>query len=439
MALLAVLVAACEAPPPPPAAQFGSTVLEARRLADLMILGQPLPVDERTALRLAEHWVEASALSRAVREGQDLDSPASIEAATRWLAEGRVRELLLDELVPAEVIDPATAEDVYQQGELRLVAHILRAVSPAATQTERNRQRSTARQILEFLRSGGPWDEAVQGSEDPASAELNGLMGLYAAGELEGILDRQLFSLAPGAISGIVPSEGGFHILYRPAFEDVRTLFASYLQARRTQQRKLAVADSLRDAAGATLVADAAARLSTVALAPFGFMTDTTTLVVFRTPGAGVPSVTTSHMAERVARLSGDARRRLAEAPTEDRETVLMAAASEAATLRAAREQNIAVSAQDVEALRTAFQAELENALTSLGTASAGDGDLPHSDPVVDAYFEAFMARRVDQMNTPVGLLGPLLSNAEWSVSDAGIAEAVALAQRSLDALGDRR
>lgn len=404
-----------------------------------MILGQPLPVDERTALRLVEHWVEASALSRAVREERDLGSDAAVAAATQWIVESRLRELVLDELVRPETIDPAAVEEVYARGDLRLVAHILRAVSPAATQTERSRQRGTARQILQFLRGGGSWEEAVQGTEDPVSAELNGLMGLYASGELEGILDRQLFSLAPGALSGIVPSDAGFHILYRPALDDVRGIYATYLQARRTAQRKAEVADSLRDAAGAALVTGAADQLAAIGLDPFRFVSDSTTLVTFQSTGTTAPSVTAAQVASRLARLSGDARRRLAEAPPSEREVYLMTVASEAATLDLATARGIPISAEEQDALALGFAAELEGVLTSLQSDAPEDVAPGTSDPVVEAYFEAFLARRVDQVTPPVGLLELLLSEHEWSVSDEGIAEAVALAQRSLDALGDRR
>jgi hypothetical protein len=189
-----------------------------------------MPVDEGSALRLAEHWLEMAALGRAVLDGDDAVSTEDMpEAVTRWERRRTVRERYLAELVPTRTVTPEEVEVLYGTGELRLVAHIVRVASPRATRAEQNRQEQAARDILEFLRGGGSWEEARASSEDPAAARAR-ILGLFARGELPAPLDRAAFDLEPGAISGVVPSPVGFHILYRPRLEDVRPYFVTLLE-----------------------------------------------------------------------------------------------------------------------------------------------------------------------------------------------------------------
>ena len=57
-------------------------------------------------------------------------------------------------------------------------------------------------------------------------------MGLFALGELPSTLDRAVFQLEPGQVSSVVQSAQGFHIVYRPRYEEVGSLYMEHLRQR---------------------------------------------------------------------------------------------------------------------------------------------------------------------------------------------------------------
>ena len=74
-----LVVGGCAVPDEPPVASVGGAVLWPERLAELMILGQPLAIEEDTGLRLANHWVEMTAVARAVSEGRTLTDSSALD------------------------------------------------------------------------------------------------------------------------------------------------------------------------------------------------------------------------------------------------------------------------------------------------------------------------------------------------------------------------
>lgn len=215
------------------AARAGDWTLTEDRLAELIVLAQPFPLDSLTVHQLADHWVSAAALSLRSAAGDSLlGSEALAEAA--WLER---REAVLDadreaRLGPEITLDATSAREIFDEGRFRLVAHALRRVGPETSSAERVLQQRTAERLLSTLVEGGSWDEVVAESEDAASRSSGGLMGLFAPGELPTTLDRAVFQLGPGQVSSVVQSARGFHIVYRPRYEEVGSLFMAHLRER---------------------------------------------------------------------------------------------------------------------------------------------------------------------------------------------------------------
>lgn len=229
------------------AARVDDWTLSEERLAELIVLAQPFPLDSAAVHELAVHWVAGAALSLRAAAGDSLAGSEALAEST-WL-EQREAMLALDReerLAGSVALDDLAVERTFNQGTLRLIAHVLRRVGPETSSSERLLQQRTAERLLSVLVEGGSWTQLVAESEDPVSRQAGGLLGLFGPGELPGTLDRTAFRLEPGQVSGVTQSSDGYHILYRPRFEEVGSLFASRLYQRRLIEADMAAAESDR-------------------------------------------------------------------------------------------------------------------------------------------------------------------------------------------------
>ena len=140
------------------------------RLAELIILGQPFPLDSAAVSQLARHWEAAAALSFRFAAGDSLLGDEA-RAASLWLDR---REAVLtadreERLGRAVGLDAAGVAGAFEEGSLRLAAHILRRVGPETSSSERLLQRRTTERLLNTLIEGGSWTQVVAESEDPSS------------------------------------------------------------------------------------------------------------------------------------------------------------------------------------------------------------------------------------------------------------------------------
>ena len=236
------------------AARAGDWTLTEQRLAELLVLAQPYPLDSLAVDQLTDLWVSAAALSQRAAAGDSLLGSEAREEST-WLD---WREALLEADRRQRLGDDAareagSPEEVFREGSLRLIAHTLRRVGPETSSSERLLQQRTTERLLAIIADGGGWDQVVAESEDVDSRQRGGLLGLFAAGELPSTLDRVAFRLQPGQVSGVTQSSQGFHLLYRPRLEEVETLFADLLFDRMLAQADAGAAEGVRSARSFTI------------------------------------------------------------------------------------------------------------------------------------------------------------------------------------------
>ena len=266
LATLTTLAAlGCSSPPPPtpPVAVVGTDTLTVERLASWLVLGQPLPVTPEAATGLANHWVEMMVVAGMTPD--PLTDPSRLERLA-WpaLRAARVEQHFAGWLqLPAPT--PDEVEEAYEGNELRLPAHVLRLAAPEAHPEEHDRQREAAARIRLALTQGTPWEEAVQESEDQESRPLNGLLGLVRRGELDPALERVVFTLRPGEISGVVAGALGYHVVYRPRLEDVRPIFTALLQEDRVEEARVLYSQEMTAGRDLQVAADGAERLRALA------------------------------------------------------------------------------------------------------------------------------------------------------------------------------
>ena len=273
-------------------ARAGDWTLTEERLAELLVMAQPFPLDTVAVAELVDHWVGAAAMSQRAAAGDSLLGREALEAVA-WAARRDAilaadREQRLGAMV---VVTAAEAEAVHEEGALRLVAQVLRRADPGMSSTLRLQQQRTADRLLQDLVDGGSWINAVAESEDEASKPSGGVMGLVAPGELPSTLDRVAFRLEVGHVSPVTQSSEGFHILYRPTFPEVEFQFIGFLRQRRLAEADAAVNRTEREARNFAVAAGSSVTVARIAEDPGAWLESQLPLVTWdgRVDAAGTP------------------------------------------------------------------------------------------------------------------------------------------------------
>ncbi len=407
-------------------ATVGDWTLTDERLAELLVLAQPFPLDSASVEGLTRHWIGLAALALRAEAGGELTGPEATDAAT-WLERREaVLELEREDRLGANVVlDRLSAEVAFRVGDHRLFAHILRRVGPETPPEERDLQRSTAERILRDLLAGRSWDEAVQETEDLETRDASGLLGLFERGELPPELERVAFRLQAGQVSSVTEGPDGFHILYRPRFDEVAELYAARLRRRQLAELdagtgRVLVAQGRIDAAR-----DATRRLTAIARDPWSHFDSDAPLATW---DGG--SLTASTAARYLAALPEDARSRLAGAGDRARADFTTNLAVRELRLQEAAAKGLQPSAEATAGLAEQHREEVGywRAALGLGGASARDG--------LADYLERMVSRREAARALPPLFEAWLLAGVEWELEESAMLRAAATARRMIGATG---
>ncbi len=420
LAAAALLLGACgDAPEEGTAARVEDWTLTSEQLAELIVLAQPYPVRADAARELARQWVGVAALATRASEAADL---VGEEAVTESMWHER-REALLeldreDRLGAGAAVATAAA---FANGTYRLFAHTVRRIDPTSSAQARELQRRTAERILTELVAGGSWEAAVAESEDVETRPSSGLLGLFARGELPRELDRVAWGLEPGQVSSVVESPQGFHVLYRPLFEDVSGLYASRLRERRLAEADVASAEGLLEGRGFRPASSADARVRTIAEQPLALLRS---MAPVATWDGG--TLTEATVARYALALPPGARDELAAAAPAAVSELVEELSLRELRLSDARARGLTLQPEVLEQQARTHAEEVRWWLAAL---DAGSGD---ARAAVDRYMRELVARRVESRSLPPLFEAWLLQALDWSVSEAGVRDATERARAML-------
>ena len=378
--------------------------------------------------QLANHWVAVAALALRSAAGDSLLGSQALDAAT-WLGRGEAvlaadREARLGAGVN---VDATSAEGVFREGRLRLVAHTLRRVGPEASSSEHLQQQRAAERLFSTLVEGGSWDRVVAESEDAETRSAAGLLGLFAPGELPLTLDRVVFRLAPGQVSAVTQSSEGFHILYRPRYEEVGSLYLEQLRQRRLAEADAAANEEERTSRGFALVPGAAAVLGRMARDPVEWLESAQPLAEWeggRLTASVVARYLLFFLPEPLAELAGadeDARATLIN-DLGTRELRFVDAAGGEGLLSPSREESFADAHAD--------EIEYWSGALELGALEAP------SRSALARYMESLVSRQRDGRSLPPLFKAWLLGRVDHRVRARGVLSAIVLARGMLAEAG---
>lgn len=439
------------------AARVDDWTLTEERLAELIVLAQPFPLDSVAVRELARHWTSVAALSLRAAAGDSLSGSEALAQST-WLEQ---REALLaldrEERLGADVaLDSASVERTFREGSLRLIAHVLRRVGPETSSSERLLQQRTAERLLSILIEGGSWDQLVAESEDAASSQAGGLLGLFGPGELPGTLDRTAFRLEPGQVSGVTQSSDGYHILYRPRFEEVGSLYASRLYQRRLIEADMTAGERDRTARGFVVSPGAATVVGVIVADPAEWLESLQPLATWEeggeraadagaadpadAAGAGVGaagtevagSLTAGTVARYVFFLPPESVAELAGAGAETRNRFVRDLGTRELRLADAAARGTTLDQVLVQDFVRLHEDDIEYWTRAL---ALDDAEGP-SRSALASHMELLVSRREDARSLPPLLEAWLLSRTESRVRERGVLAAIVLARGMLSEAG---
>jgi len=430
LTLALLVLAACEpGRAGGPVARVGDWTLSVERLADLLVLGQPLPLDSVTVAALVDQWVSMAALAQREAAGADLMGEDARDASL-WLER---RQALLDaerraRLGAAAHVTRERAEAEFDADTLRLLAHVLRRAGPGTSPAERELQRRTAEGILADLRAGGSWSRAVAQSEDAETRAASGLLGLFRPEEVRAPLRAAAAGLRPGQVSSVVGTSLGFHVLYRPRWEDVADLYTELLGERLARGADSVASLDLLEARQVRVAPEAEDAVRRMAEGRTRATEPGATPLASWDGGALEDAVAARYLAA----LPDEARRRIAGAGDDAVEDFVRQLAVREIRLGDAERAGIEPDAEALEGLARMHREDVGR----LDAALEGTGAAPSSPEAVDRYMERVVARQVAFEPLPPLLRAWLLAPLDWSVDRGAVDAATAEARRLLATTG---
>ncbi len=219
-------------------ARAGGNELTADWLSEVIAEGD-ISVQPTAVERWAWLWVQYSLYLERLALGDSLvDTSTVLEAMWPEVLIATV-ENYYDRLIAERlVVTDATIDSAFAAGDHRLIDHILVAGGSRYPPEEDARRHSRARALEARLKAGASWQAEAQATDDPATRNSNGRLGVIKVGETMPEFEQVAFSLEPGEMSDLVQTEFGYHIIRRPALEDVREEFAKEIREVLVQQWK---------------------------------------------------------------------------------------------------------------------------------------------------------------------------------------------------------
>ena len=445
LALTSLTLAGCEAlrdafsPRANLVARANDQTLTVEQLAGWAGPSKQVPLDPVTLSHVSRYWVEYTLFAEALASGKDLRDSATA-ATAMWPVVSRLKwQRFHDRLAAGHTLTPQQVDSAYQAGQYRAFQHILFQVRPAqggpggsaAAATSDAQKRRQAEQLLPQARTAGARfaQLAARYSEDPGSKVEGGSLGLSTRGQFVPEFDDAAWQLAPGAVSEVVKTQFGYHIIRRPPLAEVRDSFRVHLQDRMATHSDSLYVDSLNSKRKIQPVGRAAEYAKAAVQDIDAARSSNRVLVKYR---GG--SLRVQDFVRWLGALDPQILQALPQANNDQINQFLKSLAQQQLMLDQADSAKVALTAEDWQRVRAEHDSTLAmiGSLLNLTSAvlhdSAGQSS---SDRVhfamgrVNDYFDRVFHARARFFPLPVFLADTLLAQAHWDVDEAGVRRAV--------------
>src|SRR5256886_2539599 len=234
---------------PVAAGSAAGQTLTVARLGELAGRAKKVPLRPQALASLTTIYLDYAVFAHELAHGRDMDDSALVLQAN-WPNVAQLRwEHYHDQLIAVRArLTPDQTDSAYRAGAVRLFQHILVSVPPSAAPKVEQDKKHQAEGLLRQVeaRHGTNFSQVAQRySEDPGSKSRGGYLGAVGRGRFVPAFDSVAWRLAPGAMSGLVRSPFGFHIIRRPPLEEGRDTFRTELETALTVRFDSAYIDSV--------------------------------------------------------------------------------------------------------------------------------------------------------------------------------------------------
>ncbi|MEO8200889.1 MAG: peptidylprolyl isomerase [Gemmatimonadota bacterium] len=415
------------------AAEAAGQKLSADRLAQIMGQTKGVKITKEAADFVANIWIDYSLLAQALVQGKNLSDSASI-AETMWPQIATVKgDRWFDTVLTRRLkLSPNAVDSFYKADQLRITQHILYTVPQTATSAERNAAHAKAEGTLARLRGGADFGAlAITESQDFQSARDSGYMPPAPKGSYVTSFDSAAWSLAPGAMSSVVETPYGYHILKRPAEETVRERLRSYLESRETGQLDSLYRDSVGAARGLKITGSGIALMRAALADPEPNRHSSKKIVDFK--GGGF---TVADFLRWVFALPPQFITQLRQATDDQLKEIATLFSQNTILLQQADSAGIGLTPTEWAGLQQQHRAEIDSLRASLGLGSEiTDTSVSESEREklaglrIDTYFNDLVTGKAQVRKMPATLSSWLREHMSYQINDAGLARALEFAE----------
>lgn len=406
--------------------------LTAARLAELLAPQKAVQLRRDVVDHVADLWVDYQLFAQAVANGDSLTDTATVMAASWPAVMQRLANQLHDSLITSKAtLTDLQVDSAFAVGSERWLDHILVAVKQDTTPAARAAKRRLAEGYLVQLRAGTPFARlAALKSDDKATAVNGGSLGLVGRGVLVKAFEDAGWALDPGQTSGIVETAFGYHIIRRPALEEIRDSFRIRLKEIEITRRDSVFLDSLANKSGIKVRGSAAASVRSAVNDLRGAKRSSRGLASFN---GG--SLTVSEMARWLQAFPSQTRGMVLQADDSTLKEFVKSIARNEVLLGMVRQHRLALTPAERDTVIAKFRSDIAQLKDAIGVSSeslAADtaGRRTRAEAVarrVDAYFTAITSNPPQRpfFEIPPFLADRLRDQYAWTISPAGVDRAL--------------
>lgn len=443
LVVLVVAVAGCSlrdafSGHPEVVARAAGRELTVERLASILAPAKTVPlspdsIGRRALAQVTDLWIDYQLLAQAVVSGDSLLDSTTVMAASWPLVAQYLATRLHDSLIVSRARASAQQVDsAYNAGDFRYLYHILIGVRSDTSDAVRAAKRRQAEQVLAQLRAGTSFQQlARRVSNDTMSGRQGGLLGMIGRGVTVRPFEEAAFALAPGAISDVVETAFGYHVIWRPRLEAVRDSFAEQVRSLLIEQLDSAFLDSLVNRTGMRVRSNAPAIARDAARDLWRAKQRSRVMATWR--GGRLRE---QDFARWIQAFPLQVRGQILTAPDSVLSEFVRNIGRNAMLIESAERMGISLTSEQVDTVRQRYRQDLTGMMAALGispeslaadTTMRGRPAAEVAAAHVDAYFTALTNNPASRpyFEVPPYLADVLRSRVQWSVSQPGIQRAL--------------
>ncbi len=416
------------------AAEGGSLKLTSERLAQVLGSAKGVTPSHETGNFISNVWIDYALFAEATANGKlPFDSAGIAQVVWPEISELKGTHWHDTLMARRSNFGPGAADSLYQADQIRVLQHILFRVPPNAVPEVRNVARRKATATLARLKRGADFSTlASELSEDPGSRMERGFLPASPKGKFVTAFDSAGWSLAPGAMSGVVETPFGYHIIKRPDQNVARERLTSYLTESAGTRLDSIYMDSLAQTKEIKVARGAAGIMRAAGEDPDGARHSTKTLVKYK---GG--EFTVGEFMRWLQALPPQYVSQLKQANDSMLTQFAKILTQNVLLLEQADSAKIDITPEEWQGLQARYRSQIDTLRADMGLddSALGDSSVAAGERSkvaalkLDQYFDGLVGGKTRLRPLPSALAALLRDRSSYKVHDAGINRAIELAQ----------